>query len=151
MVIKIKINGGKTKTFSHYLLLILFLVLLQGCYFNTSNNSNYNSDKIPEWVYNPSKNGVVGGVGYCAAHVNGITGQRELATKRAIEEIARQKGVYVDSVMVISSKASNHTKLPDTKSNTISSFHSKNQVKAYIKEIWVHPTTKVMYVYMIAE
>ena len=97
------------------------------------------------------KNGVIGGVGYCAAHINGYTGQKELASKRALEDIARQKGVLVNSILLVTSKSSNNTKLPDTTSKNVSSYQTQQNVKAYIKEIWVHPVSKEMYVYMIAE
>ncbi len=146
----IRILGRKFKTFSHYFFLFIILTVFSGCVSSHYEKIALNTN-MPDWVLHPSKNGVVGGVGYCAAHVNGINGQRELASKRAIEEIARQKGVYVDSIMVVSSKASNNSKYKDTKTNTVTSYQTKKQVTAYIKEIWVHPVTKVMYVYMVAE
>ena len=114
--------------------------------------SSYASDiQVPEWVINPSRNGLIGGVGYCAAHINGYAGQKELASKRALEDIARQKGVLVNSILLVSSKSLNNTKLPNTTSKNISSYKTQQNVKAYIKEIWVHPVSKEMYIYMIAE
>ena len=114
--------------------------------------SSYASDiQVPEWVINPSRNGLIGGVGYCAAHINGYAGQKELASKRALEDIARQKGVLVNSILLVSSKSLNNTKLPDTTSKNISSYKTQQNVKAYIKEIWVHQVSKEMYIYMIAE
>ncbi len=146
----IKIDGRKFETFSLYFFLLFIGFICLSCSAAVKNNSLSNSD-LPEWVLNPSKDGIVGGVGYCAAHINGVNGQRELASKRALEEIARQKGVYIDSIMVVSSKSSNQIRYTETKSNTVSSYHTKNIIKAYIKEIWVHPVTKVMYVYMVSE
>ena len=149
----IRNTGRKIKSFSHLFILLLFVTMCSGCLsiHNEKSASISNNVSMPEWILNPSKNGVIGGVGYCAAHVDGISGQRELASKRALEEIARQKSVSVDSVMVVSSSASNQTKYNDTKVNSVSTFKSNNNVQAYIKEIWIHPVTKVMYVYMIAE
>lgn len=144
----IKILGGKVKTFLYLFILVCFI--FSGCAVHNVAVNNSNADSLPEWVLNPSKNGVIGGVGYCAAHVDGISGQRELASKRALEEIARQKGVQVDSIMVVSSKHSNQVEMPDTSINTVSGFKTNTNVKAYIKEVWIHPVTKVMYVYMIA-
>lgn len=148
----IRILGRKLKSFSHLFITLLFIIVISGC-AGVSNNKavDNNSVIMPEWIVNPSKNGVIGGVGYCPAHVDGISGQRELASKRALEEIARQKGVDVDTVMIVSSSASNQTKYQDTKVDTVSTFKSNKNVKAYIKEVWIHPVTKVMYVYMIAE
>lgn len=145
--------GRKVKTFSHLFILLVFVTMYSGCLavHNGKSIDANNNISMPEWILNPSKNGVIGGVGYCAAHVDGINGQRELASKRALEEIARQKGVAVDSVMVVSSSASNQTKYHDTKVDSVSTFKSNNNVQAYIKEIWIHPVTRVMYVYMIAE
>lgn len=145
----IKILREKGKLFSH--LFVLFVCFyISGCAALKSGGA-LNDSQLPKWILNPSANGVIGGVGYCAAHVNGVTGQRELAAQRALEEIARQKGVSVDSVMVVSSSASSYLKNRDTDINTISTFKSNNKVTAYIKEIWVHPVTKEMYVYMVAE
>lgn len=145
----IKILGGKFKTFSH--LFVIFCFLFYGCAGHNVVANQSSKDTLPEWVLNPSKNGVIGGVGYCAAHVDGISGQRELASKRALEEIDRQKGVQVDSIMVVSSKHSNQVEMPDTTIDTVSGFKTNTNVRAYIKEVWIHPVTKVMYVYMIAE
>lgn len=131
--------------------LCFIFIFFSGCASLYSNNTAVSTVQIPEWVTNPSKNGVIGGVGYCAAHINGYAGQKELASKRALEDIARQKGVLVNSIMLISSKASNNTKLPDTTSQNISKYQTQQNVKAYIKEIWVHPVSKEMYIYMIAE
>lgn len=130
--------------------LCINLFLFSGCAITQAGN-NTSAYTLPEWVTNPSKNGVIGGVGYCAAHIHGITGQKELATQRALEDIARQKGVLVNSVMLVTSKSSNQTKLPDTTTENISSYQTKQNIKAYIKEVWVNPVTKEMYVYMIAE
>lgn len=126
-------------------------MFFSGCAAKHSNSSSASNIQIPEWVTNPSKNGVIGGVGYCAAHINGYTGQKELASKRALEDIARQKGVLVNSILLVTSKSSNNTKLSDTTSKNVSSYQTQQNIKAYIKEIWVHPVSKEMYVYMIAE
>lgn len=136
---------------SAFFILSFLFIFVSGCASKHSSSSSVSNIQIPEWVTNPSKNGVIGGVGYCAAHINGYAGQKELASKRALEDIARQKGVLVNSIMLISSKSSNSTKLPDTTSKNISSYQTQQSVKAYIKEIWVHPVSKEMYIYMIAE
>lgn len=146
----IKIYGRIKLSAYTFLLCVCTFLLCVGC--ATKNiNSDTNQIKLPEWVLKPSSNSIVGGVGYCAAHVNGHAGQKELAIKRALEDIAHQKGVVVSSITLIDSKTSNHQKIPDTKAKNTSSYQTNQNVKAYIKEIWVHPTTKEMYIYMIAE
>ncbi len=146
----IKINRRILSAFFMFSFYFIFM-FFSGCASKHSSSDYVSNIQIPEWVTNPSKNGIIGGVGYCAAHINGYAGQKELASKRALEDIARQKGVLVNSIMHVSSKFSNSTKLPDTTSKNISSYQTKKNVKAYIKEIWVHPVSKEMYVYMIAE
>ncbi len=138
------------RIFSAFLIFITFL-LFSSCASKYNNSISSNNIQLPEWVVNPSRNGVVGGIGYCAAHIKGYAGQKELAIKRALEDIARQKGVVVNSILFVSSKSSNQTKMPDTTSKTISSYQTQQNVKSYIKEIWIHPTSKEMYIYMIAE
>lgn len=144
----IKINR---RILSAFFIFSFCFIFIFGCASKHISSGLASNIQIPEWVTNPSKNGVIGGVGYCAAHINGYAGQKELASKRALEDIARQKGVLVNSIMLVSSKSSNNTKLPDTTSKNISSYQTQQNVKAYIKEIWVHPVSKEMYVYMIAE
>ena len=129
----------------------IIIMCFSGCASKHSNSSSVSNIQLPEWVTSPSKNGIIGGVGYCAAHINGYAGQKELASKRALEDIARQKGVFVNSIMLVTSKSSNSVKLPDTTSKNISSYQTQQSVKAYIKEIWVNPVSKEMYIYMIAE
>lgn len=140
----------KIISFSYLFIVILMLCFFSGC-AGFSGAVVTNSVQVPDWVTNPSKNGIVGGVGYCASHVNGITGQRELASQRALEEIARQKSVSVDSIMVVSSNSSNDLKNPTTVISSTSSFKSNSNISAYIKEVWINPVTKEMYVYMVAE
>lgn len=135
------------KTYLFFLICLFSIIILTGCAGRTS----YSSSKypLPDWVLNPSVNGVIGGVGYCPAHVKGIAGQRELAVTRAVEDIARQKGVSVESSVVIISNSSNKSKVANTDINSNSTHKTKNHINAYIKEIWVHPVTKEMYVYML--
>ena len=113
-------------------------MFFSGCASKHSSSDYVSNIQIPEWVTNPSKNGIIGGVGYCAAHINGYAGQKELASKRALEDIARQKGVLVNSIMHVSSKFSNisiiyectfyiHTFLPFLIFFIIHSFIGKSQ------------------------
>lgn len=135
------------KTYLFFLICLFSIIILTGCAGRTS----YSSSKypLPDWVLNPSVNGVIGGVGYCPAHVKGIAGQRELAVTRAVEDIARQKGVDIESSVVIISNSSNKSKVAVTNINSNSNHKTKNHINAYIKEIWVHPVTKEMYIYML--
>lgn len=135
------------KLFFSFLVCLISIVFITGC--AGKNSKIHGKYDLPDWVFNPSVNGVIGGVGYCPAHVKGIAGQRELAVTRAVEDIARQKGVSIESSVVIISNSSNKSKVANTDINSNSTHKTKNHINAYIKEIWVHPVTKEMYVYML--
>ena len=134
--------------------LFFIYFLLSGCgfYHNYSlYSSEHNNIDYPAWIQNPSSDTFIGGVGMSSTHVRGVTGQRELAVKRALEDIARQLEVEVENISVISSKQISSSKYNNTKIESYSTHKTKKNIKAYIKEVWVHPVTKEMYVYMIAE
>lgn len=147
-------------------LLIFFIVSFLGCANHSKEivksndkqkNANYslvkhNGRMVPSWVLSPSKNGKIGGVGKCGFHVNGYTAQKELATERALEDIARQKGVEITSSLKISSQGSNYTNMPSTVSESKSEQRVMNTgVKAHIEEIWQDEITKDLYIYMIED
>jgi len=65
----------------------LLLFILLGC-----------TSREPSWVYNyKPKKGEVCGVGTAGIHIRGFAYQRATAIARAIDEIARQKGVTVST------------------------------------------------------
>ena len=54
--------------------------------------------EVPEWVYNfKPPGGKTCGVGVANVHIKGFAYQRATAIARAIDEIARQKGVTVNT------------------------------------------------------
>lgn len=55
----------------------------------------------PAWIDNPRTVGDIVGLGQAGFHFNGKAAQRELATRRALDEIAQQMGVTVNSITVI--------------------------------------------------
>lgn len=138
---------------------VFLIILLFCCGCVSSNNavpngayySEQSGAAMPEWILKPSKNGVIGGVGMCAAHVNGVSGQRELAIKRALEDIASQKGVTVDNILIIKSKSSGDISMPSSEIESYSSHKTNEKVKARIEDTWIHPVSKELYIYMIAD
>lgn len=147
-------------------LLTLFAISFLGCASHSNNvakssneakSTNYslvkhNGRMVPSWVLSPSKNGKIGGVGKCGFHVNGYTAQKELATQRALEDIARQKGVEITSSLKISSQSSNYSNMPSTVSESKSEQKVINTgVKAHIEEVWQDEITKDLYIYMLED
>ena len=108
------------------------------------------SSRMPAWVYSPSGDGYIGGVGVCRSHIKGKTGQRDLAVSRAIDEIARQMGVTVSNVLKVDAKMS-----ADASGSAVSSYSlqtvSGKEVNAFIAETWTDPITGEFYVYMKAK
>lgn len=105
------------------------------------------ANQLPSWFYTPSGDGYIGGVGVCATHVKGATAQRELAISRALEDIARQYGVKVDSVMKVQSKESQISTKVDIDTFSLHTFEGK-VVIAKIIEVWKNEKTDELYIYM---
>ncbi|NLW05084.1 MAG: hypothetical protein GX029_07660 [Pseudomonadaceae bacterium] len=59
------------------------------------------SSQRPAWINNPQIAGETVGLGHSGLHFNGRAAQRELATRRALDEIARQMGVTVSNATII--------------------------------------------------
>ncbi len=126
---------------------VLCIFFIVGCSLkNTTQVALDNS--IPNWVYNPSSSDYIGGVGVCGTHIKGKNAQRELAISRAIEEIARQKGVTVSNVLSISSKSNS---ISSSNSNMVSySVHTVTGevINAFIADTWINPNSNELYIYM---
>lgn len=60
-------------------------------------SANYSALELPKWVMHYDGGGKRCGVGISRTHINGLPYQRALAISRAIDEIAKQQGVTVDS------------------------------------------------------
>lgn len=126
-------------------LFVFLFFCIGGCSYYPNDTNAYRAR--PDWVYNPSGVDYIGGVGYSGVHINGKSGQRKLAVSRAIDEIARQLGVKVDSVV--------STKLDGDKSGSFSKMNvfSVQTVKgeafsAIITDMWEDSEKGELYVYM---
>ncbi|MFW6099758.1 MAG: hypothetical protein ACOC90_00090, partial [Bacteroidota bacterium] len=75
---------------------IILIVLTLGC---ISLACSAGKTERPDWFWNPSMDGQIGGIGASGPHVRGINAQRQLAISRAIDEIARQMEVEVSNVV----------------------------------------------------
>jgi len=104
----------------------------------------------PAWVWNPSMDGKIGGVGSCGMHVNGLTGQRELAIQRAIDEIARQMGVRVSNAKHMETTGTRDSAVTRVDSYSIQTVDGAT-VKAEVKEYWEDKRTGELHVWMVVQ
>ncbi len=106
------------------------------------------NSSVPDWVYNPSSNDYIGGVGVCGTHIKGKNAQRELAISRAIEEIARQKGVTVSNVLSTSSKSNSSSSLTSNMSSYSVHTVTGEVINAFIVDTWINQDSNELYIYM---
>lgn len=142
--------------FGHILALLIIVTLSTACATRSKTTVNDSipstgvSSSKPGWVWQPGINGKIGGIGVCGQHVHGITGQRELAVQRAIDEIAKQMGVRVQNV------TSTHTSGTKDSAETHMDVYSiqtveGSMVKAAVKEWWEDAKTGELYVWMTVQ
>ena len=135
----------------------IFMLLIASLFVvscaSKSKTAEVDPNAIPAWVYNASVNGKIGGVGFSGYHIKGVNAQRELATRRALEDIARQKGVTIHAETEIFSKSTSSQGSSSSSSNIVSFSNQTgtHTIKAKVLEIWVHPRTRDMYVHMVEE
>lgn len=86
----------------------------------------------PAWIDNPRTAGKIVGLGRAGFHFNGHAAQRELAMSRALDEIARQMGVTVNSIMVVNQQ------LTTTGSSATMASTSEQSVKGRVVNAVVH-------------
>ncbi len=108
-------------------------------------------DGKPEWYYNPSKDGKIGGVGVSGIHIYGKTGQKQLAVERALAEIARQMGVKVESFSSLKSQtAGGSSSVSGGQSHSFFTVDGKS-VNARIEQMWENEYTGELFVWMVAQ
>ncbi|HKM16450.1 MAG TPA: hypothetical protein VJY63_11110 [Marinospirillum sp.] len=100
----------------------------------------------PAWMDNPRAVGDIVGLGQAGFHFNGKAAQRELATSRALDEIARQMGVTVSSIMVINQQ---HTSMGSSTNMAATSEQSVkgSVVNAVVHDEWLEGDT--LYIIMV--
>ena len=102
----------------------------------------------PAWIDNPQSVGQVVGLGQAGFHFNGQAAQRQLATSRALDEIARQMGVTVSNIMVVSQQYSNMSSSSKMASTSEQSVQG-SVVNAVIHDEWKEGDT--LYVIMVSQ
>ncbi len=130
----------------------VILVMASACAVHTTGEKTSAGTSIvhgkPIWYWTPSQNGVTGGIGESGLHVNGPSAQRQLAVSRALDDIARQKGIKVQNTQEIAQQVNNLNE----GSTTLSSYSLQTvdgvTVKAIVREVWQDPQTKRIYVWV---
>ena len=102
----------------------------------------------PAWYWAPTDGGSLGGVGESGLHINGPSAQRQLAVSRALEDLARQKGVMVSSVQEITHSATNHSEGTTQMATYSVQTVDGTRVTAYVREVWQDPDTQRIYVWV---
>ncbi len=128
----------------------ILLLFTFGCTSFTNKNSTkeivtVGEESIPQWFFNPTV-GIYkyGGVGVSGRSTKGLSGQREIAIAKAINEIAIQMGVKVDSI-VKTSQVNTDTDYEGY------SFQSTNGqvVSARLMEIWYDKENNKVYAWLV--
>ncbi|MGB5964284.1 MAG: hypothetical protein WBF77_03400 [Sulfurimonadaceae bacterium] len=104
----------------------------------------------PTWVLDPNLSGAVGAVGQCGTHYDGRSMQRKVAITRAIDELAMQGDVTVDSEIYVSTEVLGSQVKNRSKSKTYVSAKGV-PVHAFIEEMWFDKKSEVLYVWMIKD
>jgi hypothetical protein len=133
--------------FNQLNLRVLFLALF-ALYFSACAETGVVVNGKPAWFWSPNDGDILGGVGEAGTHVDGIAAQRQLAVHRAIEDIAKQKGVTVSSVQTLQQ----HTTESSSTSSTLDVYSVQTvsgiTVTARVREFWIDPQTKRLFVWV---
>lgn len=131
------------------LFLILFLIPF---FFTACQNKTHVEPPIqePAWIVQPSQDGNIGAVGSAQEHFKGKTAQRRLAISRALDELAQQSGVQVQSTIKRNEKRDGMHTNSSAEFYTIQNS-SNETVRAHIEETWTNPRTKEIYVWLVAD
>lgn len=127
---------------------LLKLVLLIFIFAFSCSQKTTNVQNPPKWIYGVyNKKGSICGVGISLPHIRGKSYQRATAIVRAIDEIARQMNVKVNTKV-------EHF-LHGTSSGTTSSLSSYSiqtttgqTIRAKIEDVYLDPKSEELYILM---
>ncbi|MFC2073658.1 LPP20 family lipoprotein [Campylobacterota bacterium] len=131
---------------------LLFTLLVISFFFTACETKTHIEPPIqePAWIVQPSQDGNIGAVGSAQEHFKGKTAQRRLAISRALDELAQQSGVQVQSTIKRNEKRDGLHTNSSTEFYTIQNSSNKT-VRAHIQESWTNPRTKEIYVWLVAD
>ena len=101
-------------------------------------------DARPDWINNPG-DGVSASAG---THVKGRVAQEELAIQRAREELAKRKGVSIESEQVSAQMVANG-RANTTGQKVTHEVTNQSEVKGQIKAKWRDPNSDVFWVWLV--
>ncbi len=130
----------------------LFLILILPTLFTACYKKMHTEPPIsePAWIVQPSLNGNIGAVGSAQEHFRGKSAQRRLAISRALDELSQQSGVQVHSTIKRSERRNGMHTNSSAEIYTIQNS-SNETIQAHIQEVWTHPLTKEVYVWLVAD
>lgn len=128
----------------------LQIIILAGLCFACASKTPAPDVQRPEWFFNPDLSDKPGGVGIAGPHINGLHAQKKLAVKRALNELAKQLGVEVESTTELISKGSSDRAQTRQRVYSVQTVKGK-VVRAKLKEIWQDPRTKELFVWMVLQ
>ncbi len=131
---------------------VLLFILLIPVIFTACQNRSIKPILIeePAWVLQPSLEGKVGAVGSAKEHFKGKSAQRRLAISRALDELAQQSGVQVESTIKRNERREGIQTSSSAEIYTVQNS-SNETIQAHIQEVWTHPVTKEIYVWLVAD
>jgi hypothetical protein len=135
---------------------LILVLVLGGCQSTATRDSSHSTPAAvvarPGWFAQPAgPDGQLGGVGIARTHLKGPSFQRQTAIARALDEIARQLGVEVASVLEDRTQASERGGLQSSTAIYSVQTTRGEVVRARLREIWVHPQTNEVYAWMTVE
>ncbi|MDF1882204.1 hypothetical protein JHD50_12990 [Sulfurimonas sp. MAG313] len=104
----------------------------------------------PKWLNKPNLEGKVGAIGSSKPQFKGEAVQRKVAISRAIDELAQQSGVHVDTIIIRNEKS---TALQVRSSTEVKSTQTTKgiSINAHIQETWTDPRTKELHIWLIKD
>jgi|Wag4MinimDraft_13_1082653.scaffolds.fasta_scaffold00280_8 hypothetical protein len=133
---------GKFLQILHTALIVLLLFTV-----SCTNRPTKPESSIPEWVFgNISENGICY-VGSSKRHIRGIAYQRALAVSRALEGIARQKNITINTQIEHYMSGTSYSAQSSLNSYSVQTTEGE-QINAKIKKTWLNPETKEIFILM---
>lgn len=105
---------------------------------------------MPSWIFNPSMEGRLGGVGASLPHIKGVSAQRTMAIARAFDEIARQMGTTVDTTLATKTIASNGSASSSIQTFSVHTTSGK-VVVGEVREFWYNDKDNNLYVWVVTK
>ncbi len=104
----------------------------------------------PAWINKPTLDGKTGAVGSARPHVKGKAEQRRLAISRGLDELSFQSGMSVGTQ--ITRKEQQRGRSGSTSSQLFTVQTSDNKtIYAHIEEVWEHPRTEELFVWLVVD